>query len=462
MGTTAPDRSPDLHSILRRMRSALRLAPKTLLRRLLILSALTTLIIGIQQFGRTSQKLADPQGGHVNDFDRWMIMTPAFLHDRVDYVDDLLPTPPITLMAFAPFTRLSRPAAQFAWASVKLVLVCLVFALATGMVARTGIRLTTPALLLIVSGWWLAVVVDMQEGQTNFLALLPLIAGLALAQRESQWLDIAAGGLIGLGVAVKVTPVVFVAYFAWRRRWSVAFSAVLSVAVCWLLVPALVFGWDQNLKWLGQWTRIMILPYATRGEVFYSTSQSVGSFALRLLSHVPAFETHRDGGVQAHFMNLLDLPHTVVQQIARGLMVGVGLAGLWWMRKPLDTLRSRRYILEVAAVSAFMLWFSERTWVHHYISFVLMLSAAAMIVSDPEEPERSRQLVYLSGGIFFALTLFASEAGKIFGRDGIDWVKAYGVYLLGSIIMAVSVLRAGTAPHAEMSEIRADEIRPRA
>jgi hypothetical protein len=106
-----------------------------------------------------------------------------------------------------------------------------------------------------------------------------------------------------------------------------------------------------------------------------------------------------------------------------------------------------------------MLWFSERTWVHHYISFVLMLSAAAMIVSDPEEPERSRRLVYGSAGIFFALTLFASEAGKIFGRDGIDWVKAYGVYLLGSIVMAVSVLRAGTARHAEMSEMPAGEIR---
>src|SRR4029453_5573344 len=218
---------PDLHSILRRMRSALRLAPKTLLRRLLILSALTTLIIGIHKFGVTSPKLPRPEGGHVNDFDRWMIMTPAFLHDRVDYVDDLLPTPPITLMAFAPFTRLSRPSAQFAWASVKLVLVCLVFALATGMVARTGIRLTTPALLLIVSGWWLAVVVDMQEGQTNFLALLPLIAGLALAQRESRWFDTAAGGLIGLGVAVKVTPVVFVAYFAWRCLGRFVFIGVV-------------------------------------------------------------------------------------------------------------------------------------------------------------------------------------------------------------------------------------------
>ncbi len=129
-------------------------------------------------------------------------------------------------------------------------------------------------------------------------------------------------------------------------------------------------------------------------------------------------------------------------------MVGVALAGLWWMRKPLGTLRSRRYILEVAAVSAFMLWFSERTWVHHYVSFVLMLSAAAMIVSDPEEPERSRQLVYRSAGIFFALTLFASEAGKIFGRDGIDWVKAYGVYLVGSLIMTTAVLRAGAARRA--------------
>jgi hypothetical protein len=89
------------------------------------------------------------------------------------------PTPPISSYGVRPVYGLSRPTAQFAWASVKLLLVCLVFALATGMVARTGVRLTTPAILLMVSGWWLAVVVDVQEGQTNFLALLPLIAGLA-------------------------------------------------------------------------------------------------------------------------------------------------------------------------------------------------------------------------------------------------------------------------------------------
>ena len=73
--------------------------PNTLLRRLAALSILTTLIVGAQQYHLTSRKLADPEGGHVNDFDRWMLMTPAFLHDRVDYVDDRMPTPTLAVVA---------------------------------------------------------------------------------------------------------------------------------------------------------------------------------------------------------------------------------------------------------------------------------------------------------------------------------------------------------------------------
>ena len=57
---------------------------------------------------------------------------------------------------------------------------------------------------------------------------------------------------------------------------------------------------------------------------------------------------------------------------------------------------------------------------------MLLLCAAAMIVSDPAEPERSQRIVYRAAGIFFGLTLFASEAGQLFGRNGIYWVKALG------------------------------------
>ena len=86
--------------------------------RLLLVAALVTLGVAIQQHYRVTLKLQDPVGGHINDFDRWMLMTPAFVHDHVDYVNDRLPTPPLSLLVLAPFTALSRPAAQFVWVCV--------------------------------------------------------------------------------------------------------------------------------------------------------------------------------------------------------------------------------------------------------------------------------------------------------------------------------------------------------
>ena len=82
---------------------------------MLVIATVVTLGVAAQQHYRVTLKLQDPLGGHINDFDRWMIMAPRFLHDRVDYVNDQFPTPPLSLLALAPFTTLSRPAAQFAW-----------------------------------------------------------------------------------------------------------------------------------------------------------------------------------------------------------------------------------------------------------------------------------------------------------------------------------------------------------
>src|SRR5262245_9087071 len=158
---------------------------RTFVRRLLIVAVLVTLGVALQQYYRVTLKLQDPAGGHINDFDRWMIMTPKFVHDNAGYVDDRLPTPPLTLIVLAPFTALSRPVAQFVWVCVKLPLACLVLLCTVGIVRRSGGRLTLEAIALIVAGWWLPVVLDMQEGQTNFLALLPLVAGLYVAQDDS-------------------------------------------------------------------------------------------------------------------------------------------------------------------------------------------------------------------------------------------------------------------------------------
>jgi alpha-1,2-mannosyltransferase len=401
---------------------------------ILAAAVLVTLGIAVQDLYRTFGEV------WFNDFDRWMLMTPAFVHGG-GYVDDLLPTPPLSLLVLAPFSKLPRPVAQFVWVCLKLPLACLVFLLSTAIVARSGTRLNKTALLLIVACWWLPVIVDMQEGQVNFLALLPLVAGLYVAQRETVAGDFSAGWLIGLAAAVKVTPVVFVAYFFWKRRWRVALSGVVSLVACSVLLPALFFGWDQTIRWLEQWMKIMIFPYAVGGKVVYATTQSVGSFALRLLTPQPAFEIHRDDVFKYGYMNLAALSGDTVHKVVRAAMAFVAIAGLVWTWRPLPTLRSQRYVLEIGAVAAFMLWFSERTWVHHYISFVLTLSAAGMVLSDPAVSEpRRRLLKWLL--IFFAIAAAcASDLGRLFGAHGVEWAKAFGVFLWPSVLVTLATLR---------------------
>jgi alpha-1,2-mannosyltransferase len=404
---------------------------------LVVLAALVTLGVAVQQEYRVTLKLQDPLGGHINDFDRWMIMTPQFVHDRADYINDQLPTPPISLLALAPFASFSRPAAQFVWVCLKFPLAALVFALAVGIVRRSGARLTPQATLLVIAGWWLPVILDMQEGQTNFLALLPLVAGLYLAQEESSWSDAIAGLLIGLAIAVKVTPAIFAAYFLWKRRWIVAASAMAGVVLWSVAVPAAAFGWGQTVRWLVQWAGIMIVPYVTRGTVVYAISQSAGSFALRLFSAVPVFESSHQGISEDHYMNIAALNPTVVFQLVRLAMIAVAVTGLAWTRRRLDTLRCPRYLVEIGAVAAFMLWFSERTWVHHYVSFILTLCAAGAVLSDPAEPEIRRRATRAALIVFAIATVFTSEAGWLFGPDGVDWAKGVGVFLWPSVLVTI-------------------------
>ena len=80
------------------------------------------------------------------------------------------------------------------------------------------------------------------------------MAGLYVAQADTRRSDVGAGMLIGLGVAAKVTPVISWRSFLIKRRWLLALAGVVSVGLWLAVVPAIAFGWDQNLRWLAQWT----------------------------------------------------------------------------------------------------------------------------------------------------------------------------------------------------------------
>ena len=90
---------------------------------------------------------------------------------------------------------------------------------------------------------------EIELGQVNILMAL-LVTGAALAMTRAR--EALAGVLVACAIVVKPYAVLLVPYLAARRRVAsiVAVAAVFALA---LVMPAVVYGVDGNMRLLGEW-----------------------------------------------------------------------------------------------------------------------------------------------------------------------------------------------------------------
>ena len=119
----------------------------------------------------------------------------------------------------------------------------------SGKPGEAGISLADAAIfvpLLLSSRWLLA---NFEHLQVNILVFWLALGGLYLISTNREGL----GGLaLGLGAALKVMPIVFVPYLAYRRRWRAATFATLAAAA-YSLAPVLIFGWSRYWNYVVAW-----------------------------------------------------------------------------------------------------------------------------------------------------------------------------------------------------------------
>lgn len=378
----------------------------------------------------------------INDFNRWLRFLPGFLHGHRRFVNDLWPMPPFTIVLLAPFSLLSFPDAQFVWAFVKPALIAMIFYSALGMVRRMGVKIDPLPMGLILFIWLFPCIGDIQEGQVNLLMLTPLAIGLWLIGRDTKVGSWVGGTLIGMAVAIKVTPIIFVIYFLWRRRWAAAAAIVLGV-IFWLYVPlSLFFGVPQAVAWNHQYFDVMIRPYLIHSAVKVSSGESIPSFLYRLLVHAPAFVTYHHGVAKSYYANFIDMSPRAAEDVVRIVLIIIGLIGLVWMRHKLPSLKSRRYLMEVGALAVFMLWAEEWSWVPHYVLFIFPVMALGMLASDEKQPVAGRRRSMVALVAAAVLMFLTSDAVKIFGPHASNWSRVANPVLIAGLAVMAAIFTA--------------------
>jgi alpha-1,2-mannosyltransferase len=251
--------------------------------------------------------------------------------------------PPLSAVLFAPFAWLPLPVASALMTAITLTL----------LVVATVIVLTRLDVwagdsdITSESAWlrrtWVALAVvalavshleplraNFDFGQVNVVLMTLVIADCV--PRRTPW---PRGLLLGLAIALKLTPAVFLVYFVLRRDWRAALTSLLTLVAATVLGYAL--AWRDSLEY---WTSTL------------RDTDRIGNSTLNTNQNIAALLAREEYSGTVHFVLW-----TTACFAALGLTV-------WAGRRVLN---AGEPVLALICVALFGLMVSPVSWSHHWV-----------------------------------------------------------------------------------------------
>src|ERR1700730_7380189 len=250
--------------------------------------------------------------------------------------------PPLAAIVFCPFSWLHMPAA-----GVAITLLTLVLLIVSTVIVLTGLDVWNASAVLPGPAWlrrlWLAVIIaaaatpwlepiasNFAFGQINVVLMTLVIADCV--PRRTAW---PRGLLLGLGIALKLTPAVFLLYFLLNRDRRAALTSLAAFLAATLAGFAL--AWHDSWRY---WTST-IHNTDRIGAATLNTNQNIAGALARLgLSEHAGF-----------------LPWVAACLLVLALT-------LWATRR---VLRAGESTMAVICIALFGLVVSPVSWSHHWV-----------------------------------------------------------------------------------------------
>jgi alpha-1,2-mannosyltransferase len=265
----------------------------------------------------------------------------AMFHTRAG-LDLPFTYPPLAAVAFSPFAWLSLNAA-----SVVITLTTLVLLIVSTVIVLTGVDVWPQTSVTAEPAWlrrcWLAVAIvapaviylepirsNFDFGQINVVLMTLVIADCV--PRKTPW---PRGVLLGVAIALKLTPAVFLLYFLLRRDTRALLVTAASTVVATL--AGFAFAWRDSVEY---WTDT-VRNTDRIGTATLNTNQNIAGALARL--------------------GLGEGERFVLWTLACFAVLGLAV---WAARR---VLRAGQPVLALICVAMFGLVVSPVSWSHHWV-----------------------------------------------------------------------------------------------
>jgi alpha-1,2-mannosyltransferase len=304
------------------------------------------------------------------DFSRHWEFGRRFVHGEFLYSGGLdIPYLPFFAIAYAPLSLLPLQVAKpifFLCGFGALVAILWILDRLTdrALAIRSEDRLWVIAGTLLCSSRF--ILRDFDDGGQNLIVVALTWTAIYLWSRNR---DLLAGTSLALAVAVKCTPALFIAYFAWKKQWKIAGLALL-LAGAFTLLPAVwqTSSYPLHMRvWTENILRGLSQPDPSVGILGPEQIQnkSLRPALARYLMHLPAGHPARFEG--RGYVDFFALPPQAAGFIIKAILL-LGLIMIGWLFRA----RASRdaVIWECAAISLLMVLYSPITWGQHCVAAI--------------------------------------------------------------------------------------------
>ncbi|MGB2697050.1 MAG: glycosyltransferase family 87 protein [Candidatus Zixiibacteriota bacterium] len=197
---------------------------------------------------------------------------------------------------------------------------------------------------------------EIELGQTDFLQLFLIFSFFIFLEKERK---VVSGLFLALSVMIKLTPLVFIPYLLYRKRFSTVFWS-LAFILLFFSVPSLVYGIGGNIALLKDWYGFMSL--SSPPLLANDMNQSIFGMFYRFLTP------------SAYQVNFVSLNPGLVNIMIYMIVVGAYVYLLFlnrFSRKAQSSLLHCKEIVEYSFLLIFMSLFSPLGWIQNFSSLVL-------------------------------------------------------------------------------------------
>jgi hypothetical protein len=385
--------------------------------------------------------------GKAGDFRNFHMRTTSARTGGPVYVDEpyAITYPPFFLLLVAPYTTLPFPIAKAAWYATHAGLLLLLFAVTRSLLREEteGVRRKTLLWVLVLLATARFLQSHFENEQFDLVVALGVLGSLALALRGREgW----GAVLLGASAAAKLTPLLFLAFLAYKRRVRMACIAGL-VFLGLLALPDLVFAPVRDGLLLREWYDLVLVrvapwsggtPWAAGGKIWAPggiLNQSLSATFLRFLGGAMVRIKGASGAPESVSVGLASLSPGTVSKLVYAAEILLLLPLLALARRPWRGTPARDLVRETAIVTTLMLLFSPQTSKPH---LVILVAAYGILAADALGPRRDRASLILFALSFASATL---TVDGIVGRHYGDLFQACGAVTIGVLFLYAGLLR---------------------